>query len=95
LKSETKQKKKIEQTHNLAKLALTDKPVSKPAKGKIYLKNIPVGSLFTTDTFKGILLDISLSSATIIITERYINDKDDTFYLGKRLIAPDTEVNKL
>ena len=95
MKSETKQKKKIEQAHKLAKLALIDKPVSKPAKGNVYLKDIPVGSLFTTDTFKGVLLDISLSSASVVITERYSNDKDDAFYLCKRLIAPDTEVNKL
>jgi len=51
--------------------------------------------LFTTDTFKGILLDILLSSANVVITERYSNDEDDAFYLGKRLIAPDTEVKKL
>ena len=74
---------------------MIDKPVSNPAKGNVYLKDIPVGSLFTTDTLKGILLDISLSSASVVITERYSNDKDDAFYLGKRLIAPDTEVNKL
>jgi hypothetical protein len=88
-------KKKIGQAHKLAKLALIDKPVSKPAKGNVYLKDIPVGSLFTTDTLKGILLDISLSSASVVITERYSGDKDDAFYLGKRLIAPDTEVKKL
>tara|TARA_R110000824_G_scaffold183402_1_gene364420 strand:- start:138 stop:293 length:156 start_codon:yes stop_codon:yes gene_type:complete len=51
--------------------------------------------LFRTDTLKGILIDISISSATVVITQRYTNDKDDSFYLGKRLIAPDTEVNKL
>jgi hypothetical protein len=95
LKPETKQKKKMSQSSKLAKLALIDKPVWKPAKGKVYLKDIPVGSLFTTEVFKGILLDITLSSANVIITERYVNDKDDSFYLGKRLIAPDTEVNKL
>ena len=95
MKSETKQKKKIEQAHKLAKLALIDKPISNPAKGNVYLKDIPIGSLFTTDIFKGILLDVSLSSASVVITERYSNDKDNASYLGKRLIAPDTEVNKL
>ena len=95
MKPDTKQKKKIGQAHKLAKLALIDKPVCRPSKGKVYLKDIPVGSLFTTGTFKGILLDITLASANVVITERYSNDKDDAFYLGKRLIAPDTEVNKL
>ena len=95
MKPKTKLKKKIGQAHKLAKIALIDKPVSKPSKGNVYLKDIPIGSLFTTDTFKGILLDISLSSASVVITERYSNDGDDAFYLGKRLIAPDTEVKKL
>lgn len=95
MKPKTKLKKRIGQAHKLAKTALIDKPIWKPAKGNVYLKDIPVGSLFTTDRFKGILLDISLSSASVVITERYSNDKDDAFYLGKRLIAPDTEVKKL
>jgi len=88
-------KKKIGQAHKLAKTALINKPVWKPSKGNVYLKDIPVGSLFTTDTLKGILLDISLSSASVVITERYSSDKDNASYLGKRLIAPDTEVKKL
>ena len=56
---------------------MTDKPISNPAKGNVYLKDIPIGSLFTTDIFKGILLDVSLSSASVVITERYSNDKDN------------------
>ena len=44
---------------------------------------------------KGILLDISASSASVVITEKYGPDSEDSFYLGKRLIAPTTEVEKL
>jgi hypothetical protein len=74
---------------------MIDKPVWRPAKGKVYLKDIPIGSLFTTSTLKGILLDVSLSSANVVITERYSNDNGDSFYLGKKLIAPNTEVKQL
>ena len=95
MKPETKQKKKIGQARKLAKAALIDKPIWKPSKGKVYLKDVPIGSLFTTSTLKGILLDVSLSSATVVITERYSNDNGDSFYLGKRLIAPNTEVEQL
>ena len=81
--------------HKLAKAAMIDKPIWKPSKGKSYLKDIPIGSLFKTSSIKGILLNISASSASVIITEYNGNSKDDSFYLGKRLIAPKTEVVKL
>jgi len=74
---------------------LIDKPEWKPAKGKVYLKDIPIGSLFKTSTLKGILLDTSLSSSTVVITEQFSNENNNSFYLGKKLIAPTTEVEKL
>tara|TARA_R100000781_G_C4019737_1_gene106671 strand:+ start:293 stop:517 length:225 start_codon:yes stop_codon:yes gene_type:complete len=74
---------------------LIDKPIWKPAKGKVYLKDIPIGSLFKTSTLKGILLDTSLSSSTVVITEQFSNENNNSFYLGKKLIAPTTEVEKL
>ena len=95
MKPETKQKKKIGQARKLAKAALIDKPEWKPAKGKVYLKDIPIGSLFKTSTLKGILLDTSLSSSTVVITEQFSNENNNSFYLGKKLIAPTTEVEKL
>ena len=95
MKPETKQKKKIGQARKLAKAALIDKPIWKPAKGKVYLKDIPIGSLFKTSTLKGILLDTSLSSSTVVITEQFSNENNNSFYLGKKLIAPTTEVEKL
>ena len=95
MKPETKQKKKIGQARKLAKSALIDKPKWKPSKGNVYLKDIPVGSLFKTSGLKGILLSVSNSSASVVITEVKGNHSEDSFYLGKRLIAPDTEVVKL
>ncbi len=95
MKPETKQKKKIGQARKLAKAALIDKPKWKPSKGKVYLKDIPVGSLFKTSSLKGILLNVSSSSASVVITEVEGNHNQDSFYLGKRLIAPTTEVIKL
>ena len=95
MKPETKRKKQIGQARKLAKAALIDKPEWKPAKGRVYLKDVPIGSLFRTSTLKGILLDVSLSSATVVITERFSNENGNSFYLGKKLIAPNTEVEKL
>jgi len=79
----------------LAKAALIDKPICEPSEGNVYLKDIPIGSLFKTSNMKGILLNISSSSASVVITEVKGDHSEDPFYLGKRLIAPDTEVNKL
>ena len=95
MKPETKQKKKIGQARKLAKAALIDKPKWKPSKGYLYLKDIPIGSLFKTSSLKGILLSVSSSSASVVITEVKGSHSEDSFYLGKRLIAPDTEVIKL
>ena len=80
---------------SLVKKALQNSINVRPAEGKVYLKDIPVGSLFRTSYLKGILLDVSVCSAKVIITEKYGNNNDDKFYLGKRLIAPQTEVEKL
>ena len=79
----------------LVKKALQNSINVRPAEGKVYLKDIPIGSLFRTSGLKGILLDVSICSAKVVITEKYGNGNDDTFYLGKRLIAPQTEVEKL
>ena len=79
----------------LVKKALQNSINVRPAEGKVYLKDIPIGSLFITSHLKGILLDVSVCSAKVIITEKYGNNNDDKFYLGKRLIAPQTEVEKL
>lgn len=79
----------------LAEKALQDNIIAKPAKNKVFLKDIPIGSLFRTSGLKGILLDVSMCSAKVIITEHCGNNNNDASYLGKRLIAPQTEVVKL
>ena len=97
----TKSKKSLRKpiTHrrikSLVKKALQNSIDVRPAEGKVFLKDIPIGSLFTTSGIKGILLDVSICSARVVITEKYGNGNDDAFYLGKRLIAPQTEVEKL
>ena len=80
---------------SLVKKALQNSIDVRPSKGKVFLKDIPIGSLFRTSGLKGILLDVSICSAKVVITEKYGNGNDDAFYLGKRLIAPQTEVEKL
>ena len=79
----------------LVKKALQNSINVRPAKGKVFLEDIPIGSLFRTSGLKGILLDVSVCSAKVVITEKYGNGNDDAFYLGKRLIAPQTEVEVL
>ena len=79
----------------LVKKALQNSINVRPAKGKVFLEDIPIGSLFRTSGLKGILLDVSVCSAKVVITEKYGNDNDDAFYLGKRLIASQTEVEIL
>jgi len=79
----------------LVKKALQNSINVRPSKGKVFLEDIPIGSLFRTSGLKGILLDVSVCSAKVVITEKYGNDNDDAFYLGKRLIASQTEVEIL
>ena len=79
----------------LVKKALQNSINVRPAEGKVYLKDIAIGSLFKTSGLKGILLDVSICSAKVVITKKYGNGNDDAFYLGKRLIAPQTEVEVL
>ena len=70
---------------SLVKKALQNSIDVRPSQGKVFLKDIPIGSLFRTSGLKGILLDVSICSAKVVITEKYGNNNDDAFYLGKRL----------
>jgi len=50
--------------------------------------------LFATSHTKGILINITDSSALVVITECN-NKEDESFYLGKRRIACKTEVTQV
>ena len=81
---------------NLAKKALNDGPEWVPSKGYKYLKDIPLGSKFKTNSVKGILLDVNKSAARIIVIDVMFGDEDDKkYYSGKQIISPNTEVKLL
>ena len=81
-------------TSTLVKRALKDGWKSKPAKGYKYLKDLSVGALFETSSgTRGILLDSDIN-ARVIITETRIKDSQE-YYLGKKIIANDTEVKEI
>ena len=77
-----------------AKKALANNFKMKPAQGKVFLESLELGSLFSISAIKGILINITESSALVIITE-YNNKSDESFYLGKRRIACKTEVTQI
>jgi|TARA_Y100000296_G_scaffold31314_1_gene36349 hypothetical protein len=79
---------------NLVKKALANGFKAKPAQGKVFLESLEFGSLFATSYMKGILINITDSSAFVIITQCSINE-DESFYLGKRRIACKTEVTQV
>jgi len=78
----------------LAKKALANNFKMKPAQGKVFLESLELGSLFATSHTKGILINITESSALVVITECN-NKEEESFYLGKRRIACRTEVIKV
>tara|TARA_Y100001951_G_scaffold89057_1_gene81114 strand:+ start:409 stop:675 length:267 start_codon:yes stop_codon:yes gene_type:complete len=81
---------------NLLKKALKDGVEWSPAKGYIYLKDIPLGSKFKTGNVEGILLDVNKSAAKVLITDtKFRNEDDKKYYMGKQIIAPNTEVKTL
>ena len=75
--------------NNLVKKALLDGPKHKPAKGMIFLEDKELGSIFETNTIKGVLLDINDSSAQVVIMS---NTYEESNVIGKIRIAGKTEV---
>jgi len=80
--------------NNLVTKALANGFKSKPAQGKVFLESLELGSLFATSHTKGILINITDSSALVVITECN-NKEEEPFYLGKRRIACKTEVTQV
>ncbi len=83
-------KKKL---NSLAKKALKNGHDSVPQPGFNYLKNIPVGSLFYTESnMKGILLECDTNAKVIILDVKVFDERDKQYYLGKQIIGAETEV---
>jgi len=77
--------------NNLAKKALLDGPKHIPAKGMMFLEDKKLGSVFETDTIKGVLLDVNDSSSQVVIMS---NTYEESNVIGKIRIAGKTEVYK-
>lgn len=85
---------KTDQSHNLAKLALADKPISNPAKGYMYIKDVTVGEL--VDTCNGlraiVIASNEVSTSVLVLKADKHPQKDRDFYLGKHRWGNETEV---
>ena len=75
--------------NNLVKKALLDGPKHTPSKGMMFLEDKELGSVFETNTIKGVLLDVNDSSSQVVIMS---NTYDESNVIGKIRIAGKTEV---
>lgn len=75
--------------NNLVKKALLDGPKHIPSKGMMFLEDKKLGSVFETNTIKGVLLDVNDSSSQVVIMS---NTYDESNVIGKIRIAGKTEV---
>ena len=94
MKPKTKMKKKAEQARKLARLALDDKPECGPAKGFLYIKDVPVGELVDTSSgLRAIVIDNNkVSTSVLVLRADNHPQKDKDFYLGKHRWGNETEV---
>ena len=87
-------KRKIEQAHNLAMIAMTNKPNWQPAKGFKYIEDVPVGEL--VDTYYGlravVIEQSSVSTSIIVLRADHLHQKERGFYLGYHRWGCKTEV---
>ena len=81
-------------TNTLVKRALKNGPKWKPAKGMMYLKDLPIGKMFMTEMgTRGVLISCEVN-AKVIILSTDVSDEDSPYYLGKRIIGAKTEIYK-
>lgn len=94
MKPKTKLKKKIETAHNLAKIALIDKPNCSPVKGFKYLNDVAVGQLVDTQSgLRAIVVEHGNCSTTVLVLKANNHRSEDRqFYLGRHRWGPQTEV---
>ncbi len=87
-----KKKQKIAQA--LAIKALKDKPKWLPAKGFVYIEDVPVGEL--VDTYYGlravVIEQSSVSTSVLVLRADHLHQKERGFYLGKHRWGCKTEV---
>lgn len=78
----------------LAKKALRNNFKTKPAPGLMYLKDLPIGKMFETPGgTRGVLIESEINAKVIILNVN-VPSEDRSYYLGKQIIATETEVYK-
>ena len=77
--------------NNLVKKALLDGPKHISSPGMMFLEDKKLGSVFETDTIKGVLLDINDSSVQVVVMSNTYNESN---VIGKIRIGGKTEVYK-
>ena len=84
----------IKTIERLAKKALKDNFNTKPAPGLMYLKDVPIGKMFETPGgTRGVLIECEINAKVVILSVD-VPDEDRNYYLGKQIIASETEVYK-
>ena len=84
----------INTIERLKKKALKDNFKTKPAPGLMYLKDVPIGKMFETPGgTRGVLIECEINAKVVILSVD-VPDEDRNYYLGKQIIASETEVYK-
>ena len=84
----------INTIERLKKKALKDNFKTKPAPGLMYLKDKPIGKMFETPGgTRGVLIECEINAKVVILSVD-VPDEDRNYYLGKQIIAAETEVYK-
>ena len=84
----------INTIERLKKKALKDNFKTKPAPGLMYLKDVPIGKMFETPGgTRGVLIECEINAKVVILSVD-VPDEDRNYYLGKQIIAAETEVYK-
>ena len=84
----------INTIERLKKKALKDNFKTKPAPGLMYFKDIPIGKMFETPGgTRGVLIECEINAKVVILSVD-VPDEDRNYYLGKQIIAAETEVYK-
>jgi len=79
-------------TKQLVKRALKNGFKGKPSKGKKYLKDLKIGSIFKTHKLTGILIETTPTAAKVIMIDSQHHENDNDYYLGKQSIGLESEV---
>jgi hypothetical protein len=84
--------KKLRNIKTLANKALKQGVELKCSPGRKFLKDVPVGNLIKTGNQEAVLIEATDTSCIVVVTKAR---NDDSFYLGRKRWAPESEVEVL